>query len=104
MGYLLTLMFLMTSAFGLELKVSGMKAESGMVQSFDLHTGHHKPVTLDCQSFIQGLYLGPRNTTDIIMLDAWECQELFRRIDTSLKSQRRHCLDIEEVLRSDYSC
>jgi len=104
MGYLLTLTFLVTHAMGFELRVTDMKLEPEMNQSFELETNHSNPVTLDCQSFLQGLYLGPRQSTDIIMLDAWECEELFHRIDGSLKAQRPHCLDIEGVIRSDYSC
>lgn len=104
MGYLLVLMFLMTSAFGFELRVSGMSLEPEMQQSFELQTNHSKPVTLDCQSFLQGLYLGPRNSTVLIMLEAWECEELFHRIDDSLQGEHAHCLDVEGVIRSDYSC
>lgn len=104
MGYLLALTFLVTSALGFELKVSGMMLEPEMNQSFELQTNHTNAVTLDCQSFLQGLYLGPRNSTNIIMLDAWECEELFHRIDGSLKADRPHCLDVEGVIRADYSC
>jgi hypothetical protein len=104
MGYLLILMFLMTSVFGFELRVSGMALEQEMNQSFKLKTNHANPVTLDCQSFLQGLYLGPRNTTDIILLDAWECEELYHRIEGSLEVESGHCLDVEEVIHTDYSC
>lgn len=104
MGYLLILTFLVTSAIGFELRVSGMTLEHEMSQSFNLDTNHEKSVILDCQSFLQGLYLGPRNSTKIIMLDAWECEELFHRINGSMQDQRKHCLDVDGEIRSDYSC
>lgn len=104
MGYLLALMLIAANTLAFDITITRMKRESGMSQSFDLTTNHANPVTLDCQSFIQGLYLGPRETTDIIMLDAWECEELHRRIDSSLRDRKRHCLDVEDVIRSDYRC
>lgn len=104
MGYLLALTFLVTQAFGFELRVSDMVTEVGMNQSFELSTNHAKPVTLDCQSFLQGLYLGPRESTEIILLDAWECEEIHHRIDRSLKDRQNHCLDVDDFIRSDYRC
>lgn len=103
-----TIIFLLTvlsaSVYGAEVKISRMKTEPGMQRSFLLKTNLSEEVRLDCQSFIQGIYVGPRAEGNLVMLDAWECEELYGRIRRSLRGLQKHCLDLEDYMRSDYSC
>lgn len=87
-----------------EIQVSRMTLEPQMERSFVLKTNLTKSVTLDCQSFVQGLYLGPRHHNDFLMLEPQECEELYQRILQTLKGSEQHCLEIEDTIRSDYTC
>lgn len=100
----LTLILICSSAVAGEMKISRMKNEQGMDRSFLLATNSPQQVTLDCQSFVQGLYLGPRSEGRLLMLEAWECEELYLRIKASLKSRQKHCIDAEDSIRADYTC
>lgn len=93
------------NAFTYEIEVSKMKTTSGMQRSFDLTTSLKEKVILDCQSFIQGLRIGDEPGKEVVyMLDPNECQDLYNRIRGSLRFFRHHCMDVEDVIRSDYSC
>lgn len=91
-------------AFASELKVNSMKKVPGMDASFVLGTNLLEKVVLDCQSFIHGLTIGEKENQTLFMLEEDECSGLYHRIQTSLSKKHNHCLDIEEVIRSDYSC
>lgn len=101
---LLSVLFLSSLASAAEIKVSRMTNEGGMERSFLLKSNYPVQVTLDCHSFIQGLYLGPRSDGQLLMLEPWECEDLYTRIRTSLRSLQKHCIDVEDVVLSDYSC
>lgn len=106
MKYLyLAVMLTSFSALALEVKVSHLSSEPQMDRSFVLKTNLTQKVILDCQSFLQGLYIGPRSGGDFSMLDPDECHGLYLRIKESLKSRSKHCLDVEDqTIRSDFSC
>lgn len=99
-----SVLFLSSFAWAAEIKVSRMTNEGGMDRSFLLRSNYHSQVTLDCHSFIQGLYLGPRSEGQLLMLEPWECEDLYTRIRSSLRSLQKHCIDVEDVILSDYSC
>lgn len=86
------------------LTVSGMKNEPGMHQSFLLKTQLEEKVLLDCQSFMNGIYIGPRDSGLFFMLDSSECQSLYNNIRGSLKKFKKHCIDIEDAVNSDEAC
>jgi hypothetical protein len=86
------------------LTVSGIKGEPGMHQSFILKTQLDDKVLLDCQSFMNGIYIGPRAGGLFFMLDSSECQALYENIRGSLKKHKKHCIDIEDAVNADESC
>ncbi len=86
------------------LTVTGMKGEPGMHQSFYLKTQLEEKVLLDCQSFMNGIYIGPRAGGLFFMLDSSECQSLYEKIRGSLKKHKKHCIDIEDAVNSDETC
>lgn len=93
------------SALAFEVKISGLKHEAQMERSFVLKTNLPHIVILDCQSFIQGLYIGPRSEGQFSMLDPYACEELHSRIKESLSHHQNHCLDMEaDIILSDFSC
>jgi hypothetical protein len=85
-------------------KVSHMSNEPGMRQSFILKTQLEEKVTLDCQSFMNGIYIGPRDGGLFFMLDASECESLYNNIKSSLGKFKKHCIDIEGTVKSDEAC
>ncbi len=96
----LCLLMSLPVAFAVEFKVNGYKKSPGMDRSFVLKTTLAEKVVLDCQSFIQGLTIG----NDLVMMDAQGCEELYFRIEASIKKHQKHCLDVEEEIRHDYTC
>lgn len=86
------------------LKVSSMKGEPQMDRSFFLRTQLSDKVLLDCQSFLQGIYIGPRNGGHFFMMEPDECEGLYHRINGSLKKWKKHCIQIEDAVTSDESC
>jgi hypothetical protein len=86
------------------LTVSGMKGEPNMERSFFLKTQLEDPVLLDCQSFLQGIYIGPRNGGAFFMMEPPECEALYNHIRGSLRKFKKHCIDIEDAVNSDESC
>ena len=93
--------FLTTYAFALELKVTAFTQDGELERSFVLTSSFPERVVLDCQSFVQGLYLGGDH---LIFLDPEECQGLQERIYTSLINSESHCIEVDDELRSDASC
>lgn len=101
----LALMLTSFSALAVEVKVSHLSNEPQMERSFILRTHLTKKVLLDCQSFLQGLYIGPRSEGNFSMLEPDECYGLYERIKDSLRSRNKHCLDVEDgTIHSDFSC
>lgn len=86
------------------LKVSSMKGEPHMDRSFFLRTQLQDKVLLDCQSFLQGIYIGPRDGGAFFMLEPDECEGLYNRINGSLRKFKKHCIDIEGAVNSDETC
>lgn len=97
---LLSLSILSFSIHAEELKVSNMKNTPGMDRSFVLKTKLPQKVVLDCQSFIQGLSIGEQ----LYMMDASHCESVAKNMMDSFKSSRSHCIDVEDEVRSDYTC
>lgn len=101
----LILLFTLLEATAAELKVDKMTNKQGMERSFDLHTkSTTESVGLDCQSFIQGLTIGLEEEALLFMLDPQECEELYLRVKGSLKKRQKHCIDVEDEIRDDYTC
>ncbi len=92
------------SLFAAELRISELALEPQMDRSFVLTTSLPHRVVLDCQSFIQGLNIITEDDAKLYLLEPDECEELYYRIDDSLGSSRRHCIELDSELRSDYAC
>lgn len=101
---LLVLALSLSMAHAEEIKVSGMKVVSGMDRSFTLKTNFNEKVVLDCQSFIQGLTFGEGEASALYMLGADECESLYINMNNSLKKNKKHCIEIDSEVRSDYVC
>lgn len=86
------------------LKVSRMKNEPSMDRSFILKTQLDDKVLLDCQSFLQGIYIGPRNGGAFFMMEPDECEALHNNIRGSLRKFKKHCIEIEDAVNSDEAC
>lgn len=86
------------------LKVSRMKNEPSMDRSFILKTQLDDKVLLDCQSFLQGIYIGPRNGGAFFMMEPDECEALHNNIRGSLRKFKKHCIEIEDSVNSDEAC
>ncbi len=86
------------------LKVSSMKNEPEMDRSFFLKTQLEDKVLLDCQSFLQGIYIGPRDGGAFYMMEPDECESLYNRIRSSHRKFKKHCIDIEDAVNSDETC
>lgn len=108
MKYLIGTVLLLSalSANAFEIKVHKMTALPGMDRSFKLHTATiPDPMVLDCQSFVQGLTIGKGQEDEVFyFLDPQDCEELFDRTYQSLKSRKKHCLDVGDTIHSDYTC
>lgn len=86
------------------LTVSSMRKESAMDRSFILKTQLQDKVLLDCQSFLQGIYIGPRDGGAFYMMEPHECEELYNNIRGSLRKFKKHCIDIEDAVNSNETC
>lgn len=87
-----------------EIIVKKMTRDGELERSFVLRTNLTEKVVLDCQSFIQGLRIGEKETAFTYMLDPDECEFLQDRVKKSLRKFQNHCIDVEEDIRADYSC
>jgi hypothetical protein len=87
-----------------EIKVRRMGQDGALDRSFVLKTNLPQRVVIDCQSFIQGLRIGEFEDAFTYLLDPEECEGLQNRIRSSLKKFQKHCIDVEEGIRSDRSC
>lgn len=88
------LMFALYDASAVEVKVTRMSRESGYSERFELKTSMDEKVVLDCQSFIQGILVGPVGES-AIMLQEWECEELMHDMKKSLQKLKAHCIEID---------
>ncbi|HXH74531.1 MAG TPA: hypothetical protein VNJ08_06175 [Bacteriovoracaceae bacterium] len=106
MKFLLVMVLVCTTlnALGEEIKVQEMSADGELERSFVLTTSLPDKVVLDCQSFIQGLRIGEEEQAVFYLLDPHECEAMQDRVKASLKRQQLHCIDIDQDIRSDYTC
>jgi hypothetical protein len=86
------------------LSVSSMKNEPQMDRSFFLKTQLTDKVLLDCQSFLQGIYIGPRDGGAFFMMEPDECESLYNRIRGSHRKFKKHCIEIEDAVNADETC
>ncbi len=103
LGFILLFTFL--EAYAVELKVYRKSKLQHMDRSFVLHTkSTPDQVVLDCQSFIQGINIGKAEDAVLFMMDAQDCEDLYHRIDGSLRKSQKHCIEVDDEVRGDYSC
>lgn len=94
----------MINAHASQIYISKMIQESHLERSYVLKTNLPEKVVIDCQSFIQGLRIGEFEEAYTYLLDSFECENLQKRIKTSLKKRRSHCIEVEEEIVQDYTC
>lgn len=106
MKYFFGLMLSLTlfNTYAGEIRVKRMTRDRNLERSFNLTTNLTDVVVLDCQSFIQGLRIGEKENAVMFMLDAYECESMYERMNKSLRRFQNHCIDVEEDIRADYSC
>lgn len=106
MKTLLTSVLLFTSilSFAGEIRVKKMSRDGELERSYVLTTNLSEAVVLDCQSFVQGLRVGEFEAAYTYLLEPWECEELQKRVKSSLRKFQHHCIDVEDDIRADYTC
>ena len=106
MKIIITFFFISFSVFTFaeEIKVSKMTKDGELERSFVLRTNLKEKVVIDCQSFIQGLRIGEFESAFTYLLEPEECEGLQERIRSSLKRYQKHCIDVQDDIRSDRSC
>lgn len=107
MKALLALMLLMTSAaYSFTLKVDDWKKNRDMDRSIVLFTQTiAEKTTLDCQSFIQGLWFGEYEEAYVVLMDPDQCMGLLSRIKTSITRGSSHCIEVgQQEVGKDYRC
>lgn len=87
-----------------EIRVKKMTRDGELERSYVFNTNLTEKVVLDCQSFIQGLRVGEFEAAYTYLLEPWECEELQKRVKSSLRKFQHHCIDVEEDIRADYTC
>ena len=102
------LLFISASAFAEVLGVNKMTIKPGFNTRYDLRV-HVKEVKadLDCQSFIQGLNIEKGKEKTQIMLEAWECEDMSKKMYASLKARKAFCMDIDyeaATVKDSYPC
>ncbi len=89
----------------MEIKVDKMSPVKGFDRSYNLHTKSiEEQIVLDCQSFVQGLTIGKGSAATFFLLEPQDCESLFLRTRESIKKFQKHCLDIQDGVRADYTC
>lgn len=104
--FAMILMMALYDASATEIKVSSMKRSQGYDRRYDLTTNFDQKLTVDCQSFIQGLLFGPLGES-AIMLQEWECDELVQDMKSSHLHFKKHCIEVdleESLLVSQQTC
>jgi hypothetical protein len=99
-----SMMIFFSTAFAAEIKVSSMKNVEGMDRSYQLKTNLPDKVTLDCQSFIQGLTFQENENRSFYLMESQECESLAANMRESFKKHAKHCFEIDSEVRSDYAC
>ena len=84
--------------------VSKMFKDGELERSFVLRTNLPEKVVVDCQSFVQGLRIGEYENAFTYLLNTEDCEGLQNRIRSSLKRFQKHCIDVQDDIRSDRSC
>jgi hypothetical protein len=74
--------------FAQEVKVSRMMRDGDLERSYVLKT--NLPLKYEAAS--------------TILLDEQECDGLSQRINSSMKKGLKHCIEIDEIISSDFSC
>ena len=103
----IVLVFLTLPVFAEQIRVKNMELEETYSLRFRLTTSPAIVAVLDCQSFIQGLFLGEDATGESILLNEWECEELAQGMDESIQSSMEHCLEVdwnEKLLLGHQAC
>jgi hypothetical protein len=103
----ISLLILSLPVWGERVQVHSMEVEDTYSARFRLTTFPYPSAVLDCQSFIQGLFLGEDATGDAILLNEWECEELGIGIEESLSHSKPHCLEVDwndRILLSHQAC
>ncbi|HLW55981.1 MAG TPA: hypothetical protein VKY27_01270 [Bacteriovoracaceae bacterium] len=101
---LLTTLFV-SSSFAFVVKVDDWRKNRDMDRSIVLFTQSvSEKVTLDCQSFIQGMWFGEFEEASVVLMDPNHCMQLFDRIKNSVKRGSSHCIEIEDEVKKDYRC
>ncbi len=86
------------------IKVKRMVGERDLERSYVLKTNLNQKIVLDCQSFIQGLRFGEFEEARTVIMDSDECEALQKRIRASLIRLQKHCVDVDQDIRADYTC
>lgn len=81
-----------------------MSRDGELERSFVLKSNLKEKVVLDCQSFLQGLRIGTYEDGAFFMMGAEDCEALYTRMKGSLRSFQKHCVDVEDEIRADYTC
>ncbi|GEM_PF-1168418 len=98
MKHILTVAILLFSfsAMAEILGVTKMSIKPGFDTRYDLRVQiKDAEVDLDCQSFIQGLNVKKGKETVQIVLEAWECEDVSKKMYASLKKLKAFCLDVD---------
>lgn len=102
-GLIITLFI--TSSFAFEIKVDDWRKNRDMDRSMVLFTQSvSEKVTLDCQSFIQGLWFGEFEEATVVLMGPDQCMRLLNRIKDSVARRSSHCIEIDQELKKDYRC
>jgi hypothetical protein len=96
MKFILSFLIVLLSkdASALEIQVNKMTRSMGYQDRYVLHSSFPEKLTLDCQSFVQGIFFG-EVFDDIILLQEWECDELLNEMKKSLRRHKNHCIEFD---------
>lgn len=94
-----------SQAFTMEIKVDDWKRDRDMDRSIELITQSvGEKVTLDCQSFFQGLWFGEYEEAKVVTMGADQCMGLMDRIKKSVRAGSSHCVVVSDEVNKDYRC
>jgi hypothetical protein len=97
-------LFLSLTVNAAEIRVKKVQQDGDLERSLVLKTNLSEKVVLDCQSFIQGLRIGEFETAETFLMDPDDCMDLQKRIRGSLRRFQSHCIDVDDYIRTDYTC
>lgn len=106
MKVLFALVLLMSSSvYSFTVKVDDWKKNRDMDRSIILVTQSlSDKVTLDCQSFIQGMWFGEYEEASVIMMEPDQCMALLGRVKNSILRGSSHCIEVGEEVGKDFRC